>query len=115
MVKVCEGMLGPTTSSNTTAQGTGNQEIHYKIPLDGQCQGKQGTGCNCKTMGYTIEMTAPHTPQMNGVVECVFAVCAANGRAMIAAANLSNNMKQLLWAECFNTVSILGNLTPIAD
>src|SRR5688572_8218688 len=70
---------------------------------------------SAKEMGKIIEMTAPNTPQMNAVVGGAFAVCAANGRAMMNAVHLPNNLRGTLWAECFNTASILGNLMPVGD
>ena len=45
-----------------------------------------------KEKGLKIKMTVPHMPQMNGVAERAFAVCAISGRAMMKAANLPNNL-----------------------
>lgn len=69
-------------------------------------------GKQLKRMGIEIEYTAPDTPQMNGVVERGFAVCTAKGRAMMHDAGFNDNLKRTLWAECFNTATLLENIIP---
>ena len=65
-----------------------------------------------KPLGIDVEFTAPDTPQQNGVVERAFAVNAARGRAMMAAAGMSEKARGQFWAECFNTATVISNIVP---
>ena len=70
-------------------------------------------GGQLRELGIKVEYTAPNTPQQNGVAERGFAMITARGRAMMLHAQLSLELKQKLWAECFQTATQLGNLLPI--
>lgn len=65
----------------------------------------------CDKHGVTLEYTAPHTPQMNGVVERRFAVDTNKALALMIAADLTTDMEQFLWAEAAYTSAMLGNMT----
>ena len=58
-------------------------------------------------------MTAPNTPQMNGVVERAFTIFTERGRAMMEEANMPRSVQQVLWAECFNTAGLISNLMKV--
>ena len=45
-----------------------------------------------------FEMTAPKTPQQNGIIERKFATLYGKVRSMLNAANLTNNLRYALWA-----------------
>ena len=66
----------------------------------------------CNKHGITPEFTAPHTPQLNGVVERSFATVRAKALAMLEAANLTEPMRNKLWVEAINTATYLSNVTP---
>ena len=53
----------------------------------------------CDTYNVVMEYTAPHTPQMNGVVERRIAVLLNGARAAMYAANLNEDARKKLWAE----------------
>ena len=61
--------------------------------------------------GFTVEFTAPRTPQQNGVVERDFAFLYARIRAMLNGAGVKKDMRMKLWAECGNTAVVLDNVT----
>ena len=63
-------------------------------------------------MGLIFEITAPNTPQQNGIVERAFPYLIGKVRAMMEGAGFNNKMKGLLWAECVNLVTKLDNVTP---
>ena len=60
--------------------------------------------------GATFEYTAPGTPQQNGVVERAFATLYGKVRSMLNWAQLPENMRKGLWAECAHTATALDNL-----
>ena len=63
--------------------------------------------------GFNInfEFTAPNSPQQNGVIEHAFAALTNRGRAMLNGARLDDQVKPTLWAECFNTPTLIDNIT----
>ena len=66
----------------------------------------------CSEHDVTLEMTAPNTPQMNGVVERSFATCKARAFATMYCARMTLESQALLWPEAVNTVTKLGNSLP---
>ena len=63
----------------------------------------------CKKRGITIEHTAPHTPQHNGVVERAFVTLRQRAMAMMFTAKFTDEYQGLLWAEAVNTATVLTN------
>ena len=66
----------------------------------------------CAEYNIQPEMTAPNTPQMNGVVERSFATCKDRAFATMYCARLSLETQALLWPEAINTITKLGNSLP---
>ena len=66
----------------------------------------------CEKRGVTIEFTAPHTPQMNGIVERKFVTIRNRAHAMMLGACLDVKHQGILWAEAVNTATILCNGMP---
>ena len=65
----------------------------------------------CEQMGASIELTAPYTPQHNGVVERRFALLKQKAQAMMFAAGLNKDARELLWAEAAQCANDLENIT----
>ena len=59
-----------------------------------------------------LEMTAPNTPQMNGVVERSFATCKDPAFATMYCACFSLATQALLWPGAVNTITKIGNSLP---
>ena len=66
----------------------------------------------CIEYDVQLEMTAPNTPQMNGVVERSFATCKNRAFATMYCARLSLESQALLWPEAINTITKLTNTLP---
>ena len=66
----------------------------------------------CNDYGITLEMTAPHTPQTNGVVERKFVTIRDRAQAMMLAARLNDEHQGKLWAEAVSTATKLHNAVP---
>ena len=66
----------------------------------------------CDKYGIQPEFTAPYTLQLNGVVERSFATVRAKARALLEAANITETMRNKLWAEATNTANYLSNISP---
>ena len=66
----------------------------------------------CEPRGITMEFTAPHTPQMNGVVERKFVTIRDKAVAMMLAAKLLDEHQGKLWPEAVNTATKLDNAVP---
>jgi hypothetical protein len=66
----------------------------------------------CADYDVQLEMTAPNTPQMNGVVERSFATCKNRAFATMYCARLSLETQGLLWPEAINTITKLTNSLP---
>jgi hypothetical protein len=61
--------------------------------------------------GIVLELTAPNTPQMNGVVERRISVLAARANAMMIQAGLDEDTRGILWAEAVDNANDLENIT----
>jgi hypothetical protein len=68
----------------------------------------------CAEHDVVLEMTAPNTPQMNGVVERSFATCKDRAFATMYCARFTLESQGLLWPEAINTMTKLGNTLPRA-
>ena len=66
----------------------------------------------CAENDIHLEMTAPNTPQMNGVVERSFATCKDRAFATMYCARFSLATQGLLWPEAVNTITKIGNSLP---
>jgi hypothetical protein len=66
----------------------------------------------CAENDIQLEMTAPNTPQMNGVVERSFATCKDRAFATMYCARFSLATQGLLWPEAVNTITKIGNSLP---
>ncbi|KAI2492015.1 PIF1-like helicase [Fragilaria crotonensis] len=66
----------------------------------------------CAENDIQLEMTAPNTPQMNGVVERSFATCKDRAFATMYCARFSLATQGLLWPEAVNTITKIGNHLP---
>ena len=66
----------------------------------------------CADFDVQLEMTAPNTPQMNGVVERSFATCKNRAFATMYCAKFSLETQALLWPEAINTITKLTNSLP---
>ena len=62
--------------------------------------------------GIIIEMTAPHTLQINGVVERSFVTARDRAFAMMISARLSVDFQNRLWAEAVHTAIKIDNILP---
>ena len=65
----------------------------------------------CKRKGITLELTAPDTPQQNGVVERRIAVLQRRGHASMVAADFNEDGIKKLWAESVKYANDLHNIT----
>jgi hypothetical protein len=66
----------------------------------------------CAEHDIQIEMTAPNSPQMNGVVERSFVTCKDRAFATMYCARFSLETQGLLWPEAINTITKLSNSLP---
>jgi hypothetical protein len=66
----------------------------------------------CAENDIQLEVTAPNTPQMNGVVERSFATCKDCAFATMYCARFSLATQGLLWPEAVNTITKKGNSLP---
>lgn len=65
--------------------------------------------CNQQGLGIDFEYTAPNSPQQNGRVERRFATLYGRVRSMLNAAQLNQEFRKGLWAECARTATYLDN------
>ena len=65
--------------------------------------------CVREGLGIEFEYTAPNSPQQNGRVERRFATLYGRVRSMLNAAQLNQEFRQGLWAECAQTATYLDN------
>jgi len=98
-------------------------EDHVIIPLTGMDKKIEFLRCDnagenvvplqklADKYGFTLELTAPNTPQMNGVVERRIPVLTQKGHAMMLAARFTKDAKEKLWAESVNHANDLFNIT----
>jgi len=84
--------------------------VNY-IRCDNAGENTAGVKTLCLEMGITIELTAPYTPQHNGVCERRIAVNMGKARAALFGAKLTKETRQLLWAEAYNLANFNYNLT----
>ena len=66
----------------------------------------------CHAHGISLELTAPHTPQTNGVVERKFVTIRDRAQAMMLGARLDDEHQGKLWAEAVSTATRLHNAVP---
>jgi hypothetical protein len=59
----------------------------------------------------TIEFTALHTPQQNGVFERCITVLMQQANAMMMLTNLNEEGCWVLWAKAVNTANTMENIT----
>ena len=64
----------------------------------------------CEKHGLAIEITAPYTPQQNGIVERTFATIRDHSSAAMIKAKFSEEAQGTLWAEAANTHTRLTNI-----
>lgn len=89
-------------------QSVGKAVNHIRMDNAGE---NKKLAAETKQMGVNIEFVAPNTPQQNGVVERAIATVVSRSRSMMASAGLPLELKEKLWAECFNTATMLSNMT----
>jgi hypothetical protein len=66
----------------------------------------------CGEFGIMMELTAPDTPQHNGVVKRRIAVLTQRADALMMAVNLNKqDGRTILWVEAVHTVNTLENIT----
>ena len=65
--------------------------------------------------GVEFEFTASNTPQQNGKVERKFATLYGRVRSMLNGADVPEEMRKKLWAECATTATFLENVTVRKD
>ena len=82
------------------------------IRCDNAVENIRGLKQLCDSNGIELEMTAPYTPQMNGVVERKFVTIRDRAHAMMLAATLDDEHQGKLWAEAAYTATRLHNLVP---
>ena len=66
----------------------------------------------CAENDIQLEITAPNTPQMNGLVERSFATCRNCAFATLHCGHFSLATQGLLWPEAVNTITKIGNSLP---
>jgi hypothetical protein len=63
-----------------------------------------------KALTVRFELTAPYTPEQNGMVERKYATLYGKVRAMLNWAKFPISLRQLLWAQCANHATHLENI-----
>jgi hypothetical protein len=82
------------------------------LRCDNAGENVKGLGELCRDYGIALELTAPHTPQMNGVVERKFVTLRDRAQAMMLGAKLDDAYQAKLWAEAVFTATKLHNAVP---
>ena len=82
------------------------------IRCDNAGENVKGLGEVCRDHGIVLELTAPHTPQTNGVVERKFVTIRDRAQAMMLGAKLDDEHQGKLWAEAVFTATKLHNAVP---
>jgi hypothetical protein len=82
------------------------------LRCDNAGENVKGLGEVCRDHGITLELTAPHTPQTNGVVERKFVTIRDRAQAMMLGAKLDDAFQGKLWAEAVFTATKLHNAVP---
>jgi hypothetical protein len=67
------------------------------------------TTCKREKLGINFKLTAPRTPQHNGVVKRAFATLFRRVRAMMNEAKFPEGLRNDLWTECANTATDIDN------
>jgi hypothetical protein len=88
-----------------------NITVKY-LRCDNAGENLKGIGEVCRDHGIQLELTAPYTPQTNGVVERKFVTIRDRAQAMMLGAQLSNDHQAQLWAEAVMTATKLHNAVP---
>ena len=65
----------------------------------------------CYKFGTTMEYTAPHTPQQNGIVERQFATDLRSAQSMMEAADLTEHLRDFLRNEAIMTATTMANIS----
>jgi hypothetical protein len=86
-------------------------DVKY-LRCDNAGENVKGLGEVCRDHGITLELTAPHTPQTNGVVERKFVTIRDRAQAMMLGAKLDDVFQGKLWAEAVFTATKLHNAVP---
>jgi hypothetical protein len=63
-----------------------------------------------KIVTEQFELTTPYTPEQNGMVERKYGTLYGKVRAMLNWAKFPTSLRQLLWAQCANHVTLLENI-----
>ena len=102
--------MGPYMKSLVeTLAGMGHKVAYIRCDNAGENEKPLETLCNQN--GATLELTAPDTPQQNGVVERRIAILRQRAHALMAAADLTKETQDLLWAEAVAMANDLENVT----
>ena len=94
----------------TTLKGAGIV-VKY-LRCDNAGENVKGLKEICEVNGIVLELTAPNTPQQNGVVERRFVTCRDRSQAMMLGASLDEKHQGLLWCESTATATRLSNIVP---
>ena len=65
----------------------------------------------CEEFAMSLELTAPHTPQQNGVVERRIVILKQRALAMMIVADLTKKMREVLWCEAVDCANDLENIS----
>lgn len=88
-----------------------NVAVKY-LRCDNAGENLKGIGEVCRDHGIKLELTAPYTPQTNGVVERKFVTIRDRAQAIMLGAQLSHDHQSQLWAEAIMTATKLHNAVP---
>jgi hypothetical protein len=103
--------LSQWLEENVLSKLEGMQKQTKYLRADNAGENKNPLEKLCDKKGMTLELTAPDTPQQNGVVERRIAVLQQRANAMMMAADLTPEARALLWAEALNTANDLENIS----
>ena len=112
------GMLAGLTTKSQLATWFEEQLLKLKaqgykmkyIRCDNAGENLAGLKKVCDKHGLTMELTAPNTPQHNGVAERRLTLVMQRANAMMSNANFNDDAKQLLWAEACNHANDVTNV-----
>lgn len=80
------------------------------LRCDNAGENTKGLTAMCTKFNITVEMTAPYTPQQNGMVERKFVTIRDRSCAAMTSARFSDEYQGLLWAESVHTSTRLTNI-----
>ena len=66
----------------------------------------------CKKRGIIVEITSPHTPQFNGVVERAFATIKTKATACLSWREVDEENRASLWAHVTYDTVVTNNMLP---